>query len=152
AAPALIGTDQPMQDPQYIELFQQRKREAFCDRWRFERVWTRNIHYTNLRQWHGVYDQSAGWRAARVVRGVPKPATSKPDDPSQSNRSMFTATVPGVDIRPLRNDVKSVTTATTASKLTPVLHGLNDMTDCMFEGDFWFIVCGNVIYHVSYDD
>lgn len=151
-APAIVASGQPMQDAQYLELFNRRKREAFADRWRFERVWTRNIHYTNLRQWLGVYDQANGWRDARVARGVPKPVTSKPKEAVQSIRAMFTATTLGVDVRPLRNDVKSVTTATTAAKLAPVLATLNGMTDNLYEGDYWFIVTGNVVYHVSYDD
>jgi len=151
-APAIVATDQRMTDPQYLELFKRCKREAFADRWRFERVWTRSLHYVNMRQWLGQYDQSNGWRDARVARGVPKPVTSKPKEAVQSIRAMFTATVPSVDVRPLRNDVKSVTTATTASKLAPVLYGLNDMPETMHEGDFWFIVLGNVVYHVAYDD
>src|SRR5882672_3748853 len=151
-APAIVPTDQRMDDPKYLELFGRCKREAFSDRWRFERVWTRNLHYVNMRQWLGQYDQANGWRDARVARGVPKPVTSKPKEAVQSLRSMFTTTVPSVDVRPLRNDVKSVTTATTAGKLAPVLYGLNDMPETLHEGDFWFIVLGNVVYHVSFDD
>lgn len=151
-APAIVQTDQPMDDAKYLELFNRCKREAFADRWRFERVWTRNLHYVNMRQWLGQYDQANGWRDARVARGVPKPVTSKPKEAVQSIRSMFTATVPSVDVRPLRNDVKSVTTATTAGKLAPVLYGLNAMPETLHEGDFWFIVLGNVIYHVAFDD
>jgi hypothetical protein len=147
-----VKTDQPMQDADYLKLYDRFKREAFADRWRFERVWTRNIHYVNLRQWLGQYDQANGWRDARVARGVPKPVTSKPKEAVQVIRSMFTATTLGVDVRPLRNDVKSVTTATTATKMAPLLAKLNAMTDTMSEGDFWFIVTGNVIYHVGFDD
>jgi hypothetical protein len=153
ATSAAIGqSDQPMQDADYLKLFDRCKREAFADRWRFERVWTRNIHYVNMRQWLGQYDQANGWRDARVARGVPKPVTSKPKEAVQIIRSMFTATTLGVDVRPLRNDVKSVTTATTASKMAPLLAKLNEMPDTLHEGDFWFITCGNVIYHVAFDD
>jgi len=152
AAPAIVTSAQPMQDADYLSLFDRCKRESFVDRWRFERVWTRNIHYTNLRQWLGLYDQANGWRDARVARGVPKPVTSKPKEAVQVIRSMFTATTLGVDVRPLRNDVKSVTTATTAGKMAPLLATRNGMPDVLHEGDFWFIVTGNVIYHVSFDD
>jgi hypothetical protein len=55
-------------------------------------------------------------------------------------------------VRPLKNDVKSMTTASTADKLAPVLYTANEMDQVLHEGDYWFIVCGNVIYHVSYDD
>jgi hypothetical protein len=151
-APTIIKPDQAAGDKVYLELYDRCKREAFADRWRFERVWTRNIHYVNMRQWLGQYDQANGWRDARIAKGVPKPVTSKPKEAVQSLRSMFTATVPSIDVRPLRNDVKSVTTANTASKLNPVLYGLNAMPETLLEGDFWFIVLGNVIYHVSFDD
>lgn len=152
AAPAIINSTQPQQDADYLKLFDRCKRESFVDRWRFERVWTRNIHYVNLRQWLGMYDQASGWRDTRVARGVPKPVTSKPKEAVQVIRSMFTATSLGVDVRPLRNDVKAVTTATTATKMAPVLATLNKMPETLHEGDFWFIVTGNVIYHVSFDD
>jgi hypothetical protein len=152
AAPAIIASTQTLTDPQALELFDRCKRECFADRWRFERVWTRNIHYTNLRQWLGLYDQAGGWKDARVARGVPKPVTSKPKEAVQVIRSMFTATTLGVDVRPLRNDLKSVTTATTATKMAPVLATLNGMPDVLHEGDFWFIVTGNVVYHVSFED
>ena len=59
AAPAIVNSAQPMQDADYLNLFDRCKRESFVDRWRFERVWTRNIHYANLRQWLGTYDQAA---------------------------------------------------------------------------------------------
>lgn len=139
-------------DAQYLDYFKQAKTECFADRWRYERIWTKALHYVNMRQWLGQYDRSAGWLDARVARGVPRPVTSKPKEAVQAIRSMFTATNLGVDVRPLKNDVKSVTTATTAGKLAPVYYTLNEMDETLHEGDFWFIVCGNVIYHVSYDD
>jgi hypothetical protein len=151
-APTLVSPDRAAGDKALLEIYDRCKREAFADRWRFERVWTRGIHYVNMRQWLGQYDQANGWRDARIARGVPKPVTSKPKEAVQAIRSMFTATVPSVDVRPLRNDVKSVTTANTATKLNPVLYGLNAMPETLLEGDFWFIVLGNVIYHVSFDD
>jgi len=83
---------------------------------------------------------------------VPKPTTSKPKEGVQAIRAMFTSAQLGVDVRPLKNDVKSMTTATTADRLAPVLYTANLMDQVLHEGDFWFIVCGNVIYHVSYDD
>src|SRR5262245_35323088 len=139
-------------DKPLLELFDKAKRECFADRWRYERVWTRAIHYVNMPQWLGLYDRSAGWMDARVARGVPRPVTSKPKEGVQAIRAMFTAAQLGVDVRPLKNDVKSMTTATTADKLAPVLYGSNLMDQVLHEGDYWFIVCGNVIYHASYDD
>ncbi len=152
-APGVVTSGQSAPtDAQYLERFNRAKRECFADRWRFERLWTRNIHYINLRQWLGVYDRSNGWMDARIARGVPRPVTSKPKEGLQAIRSMFTAANLGVDVRPLKNNAKSVLTATTADKLAPVLYTANDMDAVLHEGDFWFIVCGNVIYHVSYDD
>jgi hypothetical protein len=144
---ALGDPDKPL-----LEQFDKAKRECFADRWRYERVWTRAIHYTNMRQWLGTYDRTAGWMDSRVARGVPKPVTSKPKEGVQAIRAMFTAAQLGVDVRPLKNDVKSMTTATTADKLAPVLYTSNEMDIVLHEGDYWFIVCGNVVYHVSYDD
>src|SRR5215471_12859617 len=139
-------------DKALLDYYDKARRECFADRWRYERVWTRNIHYVNLRQWLGLYDRSAGWMDSRVAKGVPKPVTSKAKEGVQAIRAMFTAATLGVDVRPLKNDVKSMTTATTADKLAPVLYTSNDMDQVLHEGDYWFIVCGNVIYHVSYDD
>jgi len=152
-APGLISSGQPdTTDAQYLERFNRAKRECFADRWRFERLWTRNIHYVNMRQWLGVYDRSNGWMDARIAKGVPRPVTAKPKEGLQAIRSMFTSAKLGVDVRPLKNNAQSVLTATTADKLAPVLYKANDMDQVLHEGDFWFIVCGNVIYHVSYDD
>src|SRR5215471_6871054 len=139
-------------DKALLDYYDKARRECFADRWRYERVWTRNIHYVNLRQWLGLYDRSAGWMDSRVAKGVPKPVTSKAKEGVQAIRAMFTAATLGVDVRPLKNDVKSMTTATTADKLAPVLYTSNDMDQVLHEGDYWFIVCGNVIYHVSFDD
>ncbi len=152
-APGIISTGASgTTDAQYLEIFNRAKRECFADRWRFERLWTRNIHYVNMRQWLGIYDRSNGWMDARIARGVPRPVTSKPKEGLQAIRSMFTAANLGVDVRPLKNDAASVLTATTADKLAPILYTANDMDTVLHEGDFWFIVCGNVIYHVSFDD
>src|SRR5215471_8535154 len=93
-------------DKPLLELFDKAKRECFADRWRFERKWTKAIHYTNMRQWLGTYDRTAGWLDSRVARGVPKPVTSKPREGVQAIRAMFTAAQLGVDVRPLKNDVK----------------------------------------------
>src|SRR5215510_14936447 len=152
-APAVVtpgGSGDP--DKPLLELFDKAKRECFADRWRYERVWTRAIRYVNMRQWLGVYDRTAGWMDSRVAKGVPQPETSKPKEGLQTKNAMFTAATLGVDVRPLKNDVRSMTTATTADKLAPVLYSANDMDQVLHEGDYWFIVCGNVIYHVSYDD
>jgi len=152
-APAVVtpgGAKDP--DKALLEGYDRAKRECFADRWRYERVWTKALHYVNMRQWLGTYDRSRGWMDARVAQGVPRPVTSKPKEGVQAIRAMFTAATLGVDVRPLTNDVKSVTTATTADKLAPVLYTANEMDLVLQEGDFWFIVCGNVIYHVSYDD
>src|SRR5215475_4133047 len=152
-APAVVtpgGAGDP--DRPLLEHFDKAKRECFADRWRYERVWTRAIHYCNMRQWLGVYDRNGGWMDSRVAKGVPRPVTSKPKEGLQAIRAMFTAATLGVDVRPLKNDVQSMTTATTADKLAPVLYIANDMDQVLHEGDYWFIVTGNVIYHVSYDD
>src|SRR3954468_477579 len=152
-APAAVtpgGSGDP--DKPLLTLYNDAKRACFADRWRYERVSTRAIHYVNSRQWLGVYDRSGGWMDSRVAKGVPRPVTSKPKEGVQAIRAMFTAATLGVDVRPLKNDVRSVTTATTADKLAPVLYQANEMDTVLHEGDFWFIVCGNVIYHVSYDD
>src|SRR5882672_4692726 len=91
-------------DRSQIEYFEKAKRECFADRWRYERVWTKAIHYTNLRQWLGLYDRTGGWMDSRVAKGVPKPVTSKPKEAVQAIRAMFTAATLGVDVRPLKND------------------------------------------------
>src|SRR5262245_33945018 len=129
-APAVM-TPGSAKDPdrELLDLFDKAKRECFADRWRYERVWTRNLHYVNSRQWLGIYDRSGGWMDARVARGVPRPVTSKPKEAVQAIRAMFTAATLGVDVRPLKNDVESVTTATTADKLAPVLYTANHMDE-----------------------
>src|SRR5262249_40075488 len=137
-------------DKPLLDLFTKAKREVFADRWRYERVWTRNTHYVNMRQWLGLYDRGVGWLDARVARGVPRPVTSKAKEAVQAIRAMFTAATLGVDVRPLKNDVKPVSTAATADKLAPVLATANEMDLVLYEGDFWFIVLGNVAYPVSY--
>src|SRR5262249_3924499 len=139
-------------DKPLLDFYDKCKRECFADRWRYERVWTKALHYVNMRQWLGVYDRTGGWLDSRVARGVPRPVTSKPKEAVPAIRAMFPAATLGVDARPMKNDVQSVSTAATADKLAPVLATANEMDLVLYEGDFWFIVLGNVVYHVSYDD
>src|SRR5262245_13406725 len=92
-APALGNTKalNLTDDTDILKYYQRCKKEAFADRWIFERQWTRVIHYLNQRQWLAPYSRSEGWRDAKLAKGVPKPCTSKPKEIDQSIRAMFTA-------------------------------------------------------------
>lgn len=134
-----------------LEFFKRCKREAFADRWIFERQWTRVIHYLNMRQWLAPYSRAEGWREARLAKGVPKPCTSKPKEIDQSIRAMFAAIRFGVVVRPANQSQSAMLTASTADDLAPLLHDVHRMNDVMSEFDYWFVNLGNSVLHTWWD-
>lgn len=138
-------------DAEYLKIYERCKKEAFADRWIFERQMTKCLHYVNLRQWLGKYSQSAGWLTPETTKNIPRPITSKPKEAVQAIRAMFTSVNLGVDLLPTSRRASAVVTAKTGNDLAPIYHELHDMDAVNMEGDFWFIVTGNVIYHTYYD-
>lgn len=147
-----VGEDvAELTDAQYLDIFDRFKKECFADRHVWERQWTRNIHYVNMRQWLAPWTRQQGWRDVRLARGVPRPVTSKPKEGVQSIRAMFTSVKLGVTVRPVGKDAKALVTAAAADDLSPVLHDIHDMNHVMNEFDWWFITTGNAILHAWWD-
>lgn len=140
-----------MDDATLVALIKKCKREAFENRWVFERQWMRNLHYLNYRQWI-VYDQSRNeWRDRRLAKSIPRPTSSLPKSALQAIRAIFTAVKIGVNIRPNGNDPANISAAATADDMAPLMHSEHQMDDVMNEADYWFIGTGNVFLHTFLD-
>lgn len=146
------GSDPYANDEPLMELFKKLKKDAYADRWVYERVWWRNLLYLLGRQWI-YYDQRRGqWLDKRMARWIPRPVTNKIAETTEAIGSVFAAVQLQSRARPNGNDPTNVTTAETADLLEPALaeeHGINELMT--MESDFWFIVTGNAFVHVWWD-
>jgi hypothetical protein len=138
-------------DADYLQFFNDCKREAFADWTIYERQWTKIIHYLNNRQWLAPYSAVDGWRDARMPRNVPKPVTNKAREADIAIRAMFASIKFGVMVRPANQSNDAISTATTADNLAPVLHDLHEMDAVMNEADYWLVNNGNVVLHSAWD-
>lgn len=139
--------DSPYNDADLLTLFKRYKKEAFENRWIWERGWMRNIHYVNNRHWIEYVRRTNEWRDVRLAKWFPKPVTNKLGEGVQALRAMFCSVNIGVNVRPNGSDPKNVAVAAIADEMGPLLHEEHDMDSVMNEADFWFIVTGNVFLH-----
>ena len=150
----MIGNTQKINldsDKAALDYFAKARKECFSDRWIYERKWTRNIHYVDLRQWLGAYSRSGGWQEPKLGRGVPRPVTAIPKTSVQAIRSLFTSVKFAPSIRPTSQNPDSVTTAATADRLIPLLYDVHEMSQTMLESDWNYIVLGNTVLHTWWD-
>jgi hypothetical protein len=138
-------------DGELKDLFKRYKKEAFDNRWIWERGWMRNIHYVNNRMWIEYVRRSNEWRDVRLAKWFPKPVTPKIAEGVQVLRAMFAAVNIGTNVRPNGSDPKNVAVAAVCDDYSPILHEEHHMDATMNEGDFWFIVTGNVFLHTYFE-
>jgi hypothetical protein len=136
-----------MDDDTLLDLHKRHKKESFDNRWIWERTWMRNLHYVNNRHWITYVQKSNEWRDVRLAKWVPKPVTNKVGEGTQALRAMLASVNIGVNVRPVGANPENVAVAAVGDELSPLLHEEHDMDAVMNEGDFWFIVCGNVFLH-----
>ncbi|HKB79884.1 MAG TPA: hypothetical protein VKH35_09235, partial [Thermoanaerobaculia bacterium] len=76
-APALGPTSSgQFSDQQLLDMWKRWKKEAFDQRWIFERQWMRNVWYMLNRQWI-YYDSKRGqWQDKRLAKWIPRPVTN----------------------------------------------------------------------------
>lgn len=149
--PKLEAAD-PYSDPKrLLKVFEDFRQESFDQRWVYERGWWRNLLYTLSRQWI-YYDVDRGnWRDKRMAKWIPRPVTNKISETVDAIASVFQAVQLGVTCRPDGGDPLDITTAETATKLSPAI-AYEHMIDRVFrDGDFWLITCGNVFYNLWWD-
>lgn len=151
----LLGGMPPEQSPydeaRLLNLFEKLKREAFANRWVWEREWLRDIYYTTGRQWIYFHPTRREWVDKRLAKNVPRPVTNKVAEIVQSLRASFGAIELGVIARPVGHNPQSVATAEIVDKIAPLIHEEHRMPMVMREADFWLIVTGNVVLQTSWD-
>lgn len=133
-------------DTKLLDLFKQRKEEAWDHRFVYERAWWRILLYLLGRQWI-YYDNLRGqWVDKRMAKWIPRPVTNKLMETVSSIRSVFQSVQLQVKCRPEGNDPVNVTTAETADRLEPAIAWEHRMLDAQRESDFWLIALGNVFW------
>ena len=151
SAPSLGTGSSQFSDQQLLAKFQVWKKEAFDQRWIYERQWMRNVWYMLNRQWIYFDSKRGQWQDKRLAKWVPRPVTNMCMETVQSIRANFTAINYGANVRPLGNDPINVVTAGVADDYAPILHEEHCMDDVMNEFDFWLLVCGNAWMHTCVD-
>lgn len=134
-------------DRTLLDDFKKKKKEAFENRWLWERGWMQKIHYINNRMWIEYVRRTNEWRDVRLAKWFPKPVNPNIRIGLQTLRAMFAAVEIGVNVRPNGADPKNAAVASIADDYAPVLHEEHNMSQVLDEGDFWFIATGNVFYH-----
>lgn len=151
-APSLGTTSSgKFSDQQLLDMFKRWKKEAFDQRWIYERQWMRNVWYMLNRQWI-YYDSKRGqWQDKRLAKWVPRPVTNILKDGVKAVRANFAAVNYSATSRPLGEDNQAVVTAGVADDYIPILHEDHKMDAVMNEFDFWMLVCGNAYLHTAVD-
>lgn len=134
-------------DAQLLAMWDRWKKEAFDQRWVFERQWMRNFWYILNRQWIYFDARRGQWQDKRLAKWVPRPVTNLCKEAVQTVRANFAAIDYGTNARPLGDDPKNVIMADVADDLAPILHEDYKMDQVMSEFDFWLLVCGNAWLH-----
>lgn len=151
AALGLMTNDPFANDRRLLDLFKELKKEAYDNRWVYERKWWQEILYLLDRQWI-YYDQKRGqWLDKRMAKWIPRPVTNVTMETLSAIRSVFNQVQLQTKARPNGNDPKNVNTAETADQLEPALAEEHQMRAVMREADFWFIATGNVFLRPWWD-
>jgi hypothetical protein len=140
-----------LDDAAMLALFKEAKKRAFDHRWQWERVWMRNIHYVNNRQWITYIRKANEWIDVKLAKWIPKPVINKLGEGVTALRAMFASVNIGVNVRPVGDSPENIAVAACADQYGPILHEEHSMDDVMNENDFWFIVTGNVFLHTYYE-
>lgn len=138
-------------DKRLLDLFKELKKEAYDNRWVYERKWWQQVLYMLDRQWI-FYDQRRGqWVDKRMAKWIPRPVTNVILETHGSIRSVFQQVQLATKARPNGNDPKNVQTAETADQLEPAIAEEHGMGAVMREHDFWMIATGNVFLRPWWD-
>jgi isocitrate/isopropylmalate dehydrogenase len=97
-----------MSDAELLAYFKECKKKAFDHRWQWERVWMRNIHYVNNRQWITYIRRANEWVDVKLAKWIPKPVINQLGEGVMALRAMFTSVNIGVNVRPVGDDPKAV--------------------------------------------
>lgn len=134
-----------------LKLFEKLKKQAFDQRWVWERDWLRDIFYTSGRQWIYYHPTRREWVDKRLAKNVPRPVTNKIAEIVQALRASFGAIDLGIVARPIGHNPEAVATAEITDKLAPLIHDEHQMPLVMRESDFWLLVTGSSVLHTSWD-
>lgn len=149
AAPQVLA---PQYDERYLlDMFEKMKKDAFAQRWIWEREWLRDIYYVTNRQWIYYHPVRREWIDKRLAKNVPRPVTNKVAEVVQSLRSSFGSVDLGVVAQPVGHNPTSVATSEIVEQLAPLISEEHRMNQVMREADFWFIVTGNACLQISWD-
>ena len=141
----------PYDEKRLLELFDKLKREAFDNRWLFERDWLKENLYVANRQWITYHPSRREWVDKRLQKWVPKPVTNKMAETLQAIRTNLCAINLDVKAKPVGNDPSAIAAASIADQMAPAIHEEHDMNQAMREADYWLIVNGSVLLQVSWD-
>jgi hypothetical protein len=138
-------------DKRLLDLFKELKKEAYDNRWVYERKWWHEVLYLLDRQWI-YYDSKRGqWLDKRMAKWIPRPVTNVIMETLSAIRSVFNQVQLQTKARPNGFDPVNVNTAETADSLEPALAEEHAMRSVMREFDFWFIATGNVFLRPWWD-
>ena len=150
--PALAAPPSPYENhARLLDLFEKLKKQAFDQRWVWERDWLRDIFYTGGRQWIYYHPTRREWVDKRLAKNVPRPVTNKIAEIVQALRATFGSIELGIVARPIGHNPEAVATAEITDKLAPLIHEEHSMPLVMREADFWFLVTGSSVLHASWD-
>lgn len=135
-----------------IDLARQCHKAAVAhDRWMYERVWWRNILYVLGRQWI-TYDGNANrWRDKRLHSFVPRPVTNKTAETVDAIASVYASVNLGITAAPVSQAPEDQSTAQTVNSLAAPIAAEHQMTQVMWEHDWWLLVTGNAFLHCWWD-
>ena len=132
----------PFDDAKLLEMWKQKKQEAFDNRWVLEREWLRNLYYLANRQWIHWDDLHHRWVPKRLSNDVPRPVTNMCSTAVQTLRAAFGAIDLGVSCRPVGDSEDAIITAGIANEISPLIHDEHMMTQVLLESDFWMLATG----------
>jgi hypothetical protein len=142
----------PYDEQQLVTFFETFHEECFNGREEFERIWWRNIIYSEFgRQWIYYDRDSRTWRDKRLAKWIPKPVTNITGETVDTIVSTFQAVQLGVVVRPVGDAPANVTAAETADRFAPVLDESHAMSERMRTADRWAAVLGGCFLHVWWD-
>ena len=141
----------PFDDKKLLEMWKKKKQEAFDQRWILERDWIRNLYYVANRQWIHWDNVQHRWVPKRLSRDVPRPVTNMCRTAVITLRAAFGAIDLGVRSRPVGNTSDAITTANIADEMSPLIHADHDMDRVLRESDFWLLVTGTSMLHMTWN-
>src|SRR5579859_997310 len=145
--PSPLSGPKTFSDQEILKMWKRWKKEAFDQRWIYERQWLRDIWYILNRQWIYFDSKRGQWQDKRLAKWIPRPVTNFLKEGVDSVRANFATINYGPSARPLGEDNESVVTASVVDDYADVLWPEHRMDHVMNEFDFWLLVTGNAFLH-----